>query len=305
MQGAGGGVVITSDVYFEIIAPPPPIPTSQADINGRARSTGVPWDFTNSLADNARLTSVDIAAALQDVIDRDDWVPGTSVMLLVIADTGTGTFDVDSVEGGGDARLIVEFDDGAEVVFHGIGSASELPAITGMRFPEGIREGVGQVVVHADNMLQGFEIFSSGEPGPADYPRAPYPPRAQELHVSLAESGIFDTLVILRTIGARELPGGTGGLNEFGQGGRRGSVGQFRGWRENANRRRVEITVTGQDWLEPVDEIGIDDPDGTGIDSAEETWIVNDLRLDYRERELVTTIGLVTAEPIDAIFRGL
>ena len=137
----------------------------------------------------------------------------------------------DAVEGGGYARLIVEFDGGAEIVFHGIGSASELPAITGMRFPEGIREGVGQVVVHADNMLQGFEIFSSGEPGPADYPRAPYPPRAQELHVSLAESGIFDTLVRLRTIGARELPGGTGGLNEVGQGWRRGSVGQCGGGR--------------------------------------------------------------------------
>ena len=305
MQGAGGGVVIESDVHFEIVAPPPAIPTSQADINGRARSTGVAWDFTNNLADDARLTTVDIAAALQEVIDRDDWVPGTSVMLLVITDTATDTFDFDTDNGDGVSQLIVEFDDGAEAIFHGVGSASELPAITNLRFPEGVREGVGQVVVHADNMLQSFEVFGSGEPGPADYPRAPYPPRSPELHTSLAESGIFDTLPVFRTIGARELPGGTGGLNEFGQGGRRGSVGQFRWWRENANRRRTEIVVHGQDWLEPVDEIGIDDPDVTGFDATEETWIVTDLRLDIRDRTLLTTIGLVTAEPIDAIFRGL
>ena len=154
---------------------------------------------------------------------------------------------------------------------------------------EDMQEGVGQVVVAADNMFQTSSFLSAGEPGPGDHPRMPYPLRARELHRSLAEgeSSIFGSLPLLRWVDQD---------GDFFLGG----PGKHSWFRENANRRRAGLRLIDHDWPQPTDEVVIDDPDHTGL-ATTESWVVNAVKFTFSDGVLVTALDLLTQDVVSAV----
>lgn len=297
--GAGGGVVLTTDVYF-VASATPAFPTSQAEAEALALTSGVAWDFTASHADADWVLTPDLSAALQEVVDLSAWQAGNEIIVVVRTDTATGVVDFGSIGGPAadfETRLIVSFSNGARYVLRGQGSADPND-MRRIGLNENTRDGVGIVVVHADNMLQQEAIFSGGEPGPGDAPRAAYPARRRELHMSLAEGGsvehpsLFATLPTLATENQRGHP-------------RVGSVGAHRWRRENANLRTATVILHAHDAWEPTDEIGIDDPDHTGLVHTAETWVVNDVSTEFSDGAFSSLLSLVTQDVIKAVTRGL
>ena len=170
-------------------------------------------------------------------------------------------------------------------------NASAVTNVLGVRLEEDLQQGVGQVVIHADNMLQTAALLSGGEPGPGDFPRTPYPPRARELHLSLAESGITIGLPLF------EYDDQDGDLF-------RGGTGKIAWFRENANRRRARVTLRDAIWAEPTDEFLIDDPEITGLTTAE-GWVLSNVTFEYADAAVTVSLDLVTADVLGAVRRGL
>jgi hypothetical protein len=84
----------------------------------------------------------------------------------------------------------------------------------------------------------------------------------------------------------------------------RGGPGVWRWWRENAERRRVTLTVEHHDWIEPSDEIVIDAP-GLGLGDGE-TWVVSTVRETWdSDGKMEAVIEAVTADVVRAIARGV
>ena len=156
---------------------------------------------------------------------------------------------------------------------------------------EDLQEGVGQVVIHADNMLQTSAGLSGGEPGPGDFPRSPYPPRSRELHSSLAESGI--------TVGLPLFEYNDQDGDKF-----RGGTGRHSWFRENANRRRATVRLRDQIWAEPTDEFEIDDPEITGL-TTDEGWVLSNVTVEYADAVAMVTLDMVTADVLGAVRRGI
>lgn len=188
------------------------------------------------------------------------------------------------------------FGDGAAgYTFCGQGSAlaSGFENAISANLKEGRRDGTGQAFYRQENptvgdMLQSIENL----PTVGQFPSMAYPVHDRVINDSLA---YIETtgLSVLTTWPAAD------GTPEA------GGVARHRYRRENAMRRRLALEVEGHDWLEPSDEIALDDPDGTGVLEGDETWIVTDFTVRWEGGRIVTQVECLTANWVRAIVRGL
>ena len=68
-----------------------------------------------------------------------------------------------------------------------------------------------------------------------------------------------------------------------------GGIAWHRYRRENLQRRKIQLSVVGHDWIEPSDEIAFNDPDGTGILTATDSWVVEGFSLTIKDSTILTT----------------
>ncbi len=147
--------------------------------------------------------------------------------------------------------------------------------------------GVGMIVTHADSMTQVQSFLSGGEGGPGDFPRAPYPPRARELHRSLTASGVMVGLPLFK-------------YPDQDADNHLGGSGKHAWLRENGNRRRAVVELVNHTWPQPTDEAVIDDPEITGLTTAE-SWVVDSIHFKYADGFLLTTLELVSQDVVGAV----
>lgn len=291
-DGAGGGVVFDGTIYFNDVDSAA-FPTSSADANAKALTTGTAWLTTFNHLSGVNVKTPDIKAELQEVLDRTGYGQGNPLLAIIKTNSAPlGSVKFISLDGIGlKPTLIVEYDRGGRYVFRGGGSSFGPATIKNVSLGSSLRDGVGQVTISADNMLQTAAAFSGGEPGPGDFPRAPYPPAASEFHGSVSETGIFASLPLFHHLDENDHA-------------HKGGVGKWRFRHENANKRVAELVVQGHDWIEPAEEIAIDDPDRTGL-GVDETWVVDTLTVSSREGILETRAKLSANDYTRAITRAL
>ena len=156
------------------------------------------------------------------------------------------------------------------------------------------RHAVGQVNYRQDgpNIDPAEFNFIQGTPGSGRYPMYPYPPHARITDQSLAWGGKWATSGLLPSKDQAD-------ANVI------GGIPHLRYARENVGRRTLVLRLSGHDWLEPaVDEDALDDPDFTGITTAE-TWVCDAVNLTWRGGELLTEATFVTQDWIEAIRTGM
>lgn len=289
-QGAGASATFNTTIYANR-ANDGFVPLNQAEADAMALTTGTAWAGTATWADNVWVKPPDIAAEIQEIVDLPGYQDGAGITIIIRTNSASATFDFDSEEStqAMEARLLLEFSDGSQYTFRG--EASTLGANNISRAALIETDGPGMVAVHADNMFQSESIFTGGIPGPADFPGTPYPPRAPELHMSIAESGTISGLTEGETRDRRGNP-------------RRGGPGILKFQRESAWRRTISLELFGHDWLEPDDEFGLDDPRDTGVDTTE-TFVVDALQLRFQNDSLTTLVRASTSDWLRAVRRGI
>jgi hypothetical protein len=288
-QGAGGGVTFNTTVFCNR-SNNAFIPANQAEAAALALTTGTLWSGTASWADLAYVQPPDISSEIQEVIDLPGWIDGNTIGVIIKTNSASGTFDLDitvSTVPPPEARLLLEFDNGAQYVFRG----SAVAGNNVHRFDLQEQPGAGMVVIHNDGMGPTSVGFLGGIPGPGDFPGQPYPPRAAELHTSTSETGSLIGVTENDTFDRR---GHT----------RRGGIGILKWQREVALRRQIAFEVSGHDWLEPDDEFGALDPQVTGL-GADETFVVDALSLTFRDDMLTTRVKAATSDIIKGVRRGI
>jgi hypothetical protein len=176
--------------------------------------------------------------------------------------------------------------------FAGRGATDDFENIVEVQYAETSGDRTGQAFYRqeAPNFgppLQSLEFL----PTIGQFPTAAYPPEARVLNDSLA---YMETTGLSVLLGFPEADGtlATGGIARH----------RFR--RENQQQRPVTIRCEGHDWVEPTDEIAVDDPDGTGITSSE-TWVVSNRTLRYESGRLSLEIEALTQDFVNAIIRGM
>jgi len=176
--------------------------------------------------------------------------------------------------------------------FRGQGAASGNSNIVepGVELRENRRSGPGQVYYrhdapqHTPDFLALTKLQTIGT-----FPSAQYPAEERTLNASIASIAATSFSVLTTWKNAA-------GTNVF------GGLAKFRYMKENGMRRIVTFEVLNHPWLEPTDEIGIED-DRTGLDPADESWVVNTVTWAVRDRVLRSTIEASTSKWADAIER--
>jgi hypothetical protein len=124
--------------------------------------------------------------------------------------------------------------------------------------------GPSQVFYRQNNPLLTGELYTTTNlPLAGTFPSAPYPPGGRELNDSLALVA-NDAFSVLQPFPSDE----DDAIDRV------GGVAYLRWWQETLVRRRISFRVYGHDWMEPGDEIAIDDPLGRGLTTAE-TWVID------------------------------
>lgn len=180
----------------------------------------------------------------------------------------------------------------AGYTFAGRGATDSYENAVGIALRERTRDGTGQAFYRQETPafgppLQSLEFL----PTVGQFPTAAYPPDGRVINDSLAYIETLGLSVLLGFPDADDVdqPGG---------------IARHRFRRENQQQRVVTIRAEGHDWVEPTDEIAVDDPDGTGLASTE-TWIVSNRTLRYADARLTIEIEAVAQDWVSAIIRGL
>ena len=127
------------------------------DISARARTkTGMPWTVP-SVSNETVLTSPDVAAMLQEVVDRNGWTSGNALGFLL---SGSGERRVDACDkvGGHPARLRVMWTDLADADGDGLPDAWERAVLGGRPSvvdPGGDADGDG--VINVNEFIMGTD----------------------------------------------------------------------------------------------------------------------------------------------------
>jgi hypothetical protein len=178
--------------------------------------------------------------------------------------------------------------------FHGSGSASannyrSLQLIEdALAMPAMVHYRQNNPVYPASSMLN-----THGLPLVSRFPAWPYPPDGRILHDSLgvARQASATALVVYRDFANNAVNGGLARLR----------------WEAEATRgRAVAIEADGHDWPEPLDEIDVDDPDWTGLTTAE-SWVVDGVTIQWEGALAMLTarIDAYTADWTTALERAL
>lgn len=153
------------------------------------------------------------------------------------------------------------------------GAANSTVAAPGIKLMRNAR-GPSQVFYRNNNPLVLGEIRTlANVPLAGTFPSGAYPAVGRELDDSMA------LVVTAQTETTAHGNGAFSPLEPFPSDDedaidRFGGPAFLRYWMESLRRRRVSFTVYGHDWMEPGDEIAIDDPDGRGLTTAE-TWVID------------------------------
>ncbi|HUV09940.1 MAG TPA: hypothetical protein VMX12_03110, partial [Acidimicrobiia bacterium] len=180
----------------------------------------------------------------------------------------------------------------AGYTFAGRDAADDFENIVGVKYSERTLDGTGQAFYRQDNPVFGPPLQSlEFLPTIGQFPTAAFPPDARIIN---------DSLAYIETTGLSVLlgwPEADGTLEP-------GGIARHRFRRENQQQRPITITCEGHDWVEPGDEIAVDDPGGTGIASTE-TWVISNRTIRYSESRLTLQIEAITQDWVTAIIRGL
>lgn len=173
------------------------------------------------------------------------------------------------------------------------GRGNEYEDVQGATFAESRRDGVGQSFYRQQTPLLG-DLLQSLEflPLVGTFPSAPFP---------VNDRVVSDSLAGIETTGLSVL---LGFPDKFGTD-QAGGLAKFRYKRENAQRRRVQLTVEGQDWMQPTDGFRYVDRTMFPADFGyEELFVTSNLRKTWADGVLTVAIDAVTAEIVRAIVRG-
>jgi len=155
-------------------------------------------------------------------------------------------------------------------------------------------EGPGGVFYRPDN-----PVFNEVNKSPVSliprvgaFPTWPWPPEGRVLNDSLAYVGSISYLPT---------------VSWFTEDGTivNGGVAWLRYRRENLRRKRIQLTVVGHDWLEPSDEIGLNDPTGTGVVTADGGWMVEDVNIRIGDGMIISTFHAHTTDLDAAVIETL
>lgn len=179
----------------------------------------------------------------------------------------------------------------AGYTFRGQGSTNSNIVEPGIELREQRRAGTGQAFYRPDAPQLGPDLLSLTKlPVVGQFPSSQYPAEQRVLNDSL--SGIATT-------GLSVIQGwdNASGTDQF------GGVAKFRFMKENGFRRVVAFPVENHPWLEPTDEIGLDDPDRTGLDETVETWVVNTITWSIADMVLRQQVEASTSDWANAVER--
>jgi hypothetical protein len=169
------------------------------------------------------------------------------------------------------------------------GGANSTVAAPGIKLMRNAR-GPSQVFYRQNNPLLEGELYTTTNlPLAGTFPSAPYPPGGRELNDSLALVA-NDSFSVLQPFPTDEDDAAD----------RVGGVAYLRWWQETLVRRRISFTVYGHDWMEPGDEIAIDDPLGRGLTTAE-TWVIDAVRYTLDGTAIAASIEATTSSLAKAI----
>lgn len=178
--------------------------------------------------------------------------------------------------------------------FGGHGGAA-INNLLSVSLTEDSREGFGQAHFRQDlpeSSQLGIFTPVTGIPTVSRFPTAPYPPNARVIQDSIAwaQSTVDALLVAFKDKADSTIVG---------------SYAQFRWKMENSRRKWVEWRVEGHDWMEPCeDEVDFDDPNHTGLTTAE-SWVIDSVRVQIARNLITSTAKAFTTDPIDAVKRAL
>lgn len=175
--------------------------------------------------------------------------------------------------------------------FYGRGGASnssiESPGVKLMRS----QRGPSQVFYRQNNPLITAEITTlTGLPLGGTFPTGAYPSSGRELDDSLALVA-NDSFSVLEPFPSDE----DDAIDRF------GGVAYLRYWQESLMRRRISFRVFGHDWMEPGDEIAIDDPLGRGLTTAE-TWVIDSVSYSLDESGAISASIEATTSSLGKAF---
>jgi hypothetical protein len=175
--------------------------------------------------------------------------------------------------------------------FRGKGSASAAN-VAAATLVEDSQEGPGQVsyrqnlpVVDKNTLVNTFKV-----PAAALFPTFPYPANARVMSSSIA----FAKSV--QATGLQALTDQAGGTIN-------GGVAMHRWRAENTRRRQLTLECYEHDWMDPTDEIALDDPSGTGV-ATTESWVIDGYRLRVEDGQMTAELRCLTADWFTAIRRA-
>ena len=168
--------------------------------------------------------------------------------------------------------------------FYGRGGASRASVVApGIRLMRNQR-GPSQVFYRQNNPVVMGELRTlTNVPLAGTFPSGAYPTVGRELDDSIALA-FNDGFSVLEPFPSDD----DDAIDRI------GGVAFLRYWQETLERRRVSFTVYDHDWIEPGDEIAIDDPDGRGITDAE-TWVVDSVTYSWDDGALRVAVEATTS----------
>lgn len=172
--------------------------------------------------------------------------------------------------------------------FTGRGGTGSSVVAGGNRLITDSAQGPAAVYYRNDNPVQPGTVndFISAVPVLGNYPIHPWPPEGRVLDDSISRTVGIAGLLLSPLTPWRDENGAD--VN--------GSISFFRYRRENLQMRKIQLTVSGHDWLEPTDEITFNDPDGTGILTATGSWVVEDITLTIGNGTIISVFTAHTSD---------
>jgi len=181
----------------------------------------------------------------------------------------------------------------ADYVFNGRGSTRGRENVLSVSLTEDSQQGAGQINYRQQTPVYGDDNQSlQFLPLVSTFPTAAWP---------VEDKGISDSAAYLASLALSViLPfPDAAGVDQF------GGLAKFRYMLENSLRRQITVTVPGCDFVEPGDEIGVEDPLWTGL-TSDESFVVLDWKKSFSaENGLEVEFTAATSDWLGALIRAL